>query len=99
MAVHEGAGSQPDRVALAVGADGAGLVLWERRSPVRSEIAARAVTAHGRLGAVRVVSSGVHASGPSLVAAPGGRFVAAWNEEAFPALRTVVVELALSSGP
>ena len=54
LALHEGAGSLPDRVALAIGADGAGLVLWERRSPVRSEIAARSVSAQGRLGAVRV---------------------------------------------
>ena len=72
LALHEGAGSLPDRVALAIGADGAGLVLWERRSPVRSEIAARALGARGRLGDVRVVSSGVHASGPALAAAPGG---------------------------
>ena len=66
---------------------------------MRSEIAARTVDAQGRLGPATVLSSGVHASGPALAAAPGGRFVAAWNEEAFPALRTVVVELALRSGP
>ena len=99
LALHEGAGSLPDRVALAVGADGSGLVLWERRSPVRSEIAARALDAGGRPGAVRVLSRGVHASGPALVAAPGGGFVAAWNEEEFPVLRTVVAELALGSTP
>jgi hypothetical protein len=92
-------GSLPDRVALAIGADGAGLVLWERRSPVRSEIAARALDAGGRPGAVRVLSRGVHASGPALVAAPDGGFVAAWNEEEFPVLRTVVADLALSSSP
>jgi hypothetical protein len=98
LALHAGEGSQPDRVALAVAADGTGLVLWERRSPVRSEIAARTVTAEGRLGAVRVLSSGVHASGPALAAAPQGGFVAAWNEEEFPVLRTVVVDLALRPG-
>ena len=96
LAVHEESASQPDRVALAIGADGAGVVFWERRSPVRSEIAARAIDAQGRLGPVRVVSDGVHASGPVLVAKPGGSFVAAWNEEAFPSLHTVVAELALS---
>jgi hypothetical protein len=95
IAVHEGSGSQPDRVALAIGADGAGLVLWERRSPVRSEIAARAISARGQLGPVRVVSSGVHASGPAVAAAPEGGFVAAWNEEAFPTLHTVVARLTL----
>ncbi len=94
-AVHEGSGSQPDRVALAVDADGAGLLIWERRSPVRSEIAARAISAQGNLGPVSVVSRGVHASGPALAARPGGGFVAAWNEEEFPALRTVVVDFAL----
>jgi len=99
-ALHDGDGSLPDRVALAIGADGAGVVLWERQTPVRSEIAARAVVAGDRrLGPTLVLSRGVHASGPAVVASPSGGFVAAWNEEEFPALRTVLVNLALRSAP
>jgi hypothetical protein len=61
---HEGAGSQPDRVALAIGADGSGVVLWERRSPVRSEIAARAWGPDGRPGAARVCRAASTHRGP-----------------------------------
>jgi len=92
LLVHEGEGSFPDRVALAIDAAGRGVVLWERRTPVRSEIAAR--TLEGRsLGPVRVVSQGVKASEPQIVARPSGGFLASRNEEAFPTLRTVVASL------
>jgi hypothetical protein len=92
LVVHEGEGSFPDRVALAIDPVGLGVVLWERRTPVRSEIAAR--TVRGRsLGPVRVLSQGVKASEPQIVARPSGGFLASWNEEVFPTLRTVVTTL------
>jgi hypothetical protein len=89
--VHELAGSLPDRVALALRPDGTGLLVWESVTPVRSEIAARAVRDGGRrLGPTRVLSRAVKATGPALALRPGGDFAVAWNEERFPALVTVV---------
>jgi hypothetical protein len=59
---------------------------------------ARAVLEAGRrLGPAVVLSRGVHARGPQLTAAPDGGFVATWNEEEFPSLRTVVARLALAA--
>jgi hypothetical protein len=94
LAIHRDAVSQPDRVALALDRDGRGIVLWERRTAVRSEIAARAISADGaRLGPVRVVSQTLHAGHPQVRVSPTGRFVAAWSEESFPTQRTVVAAL------
>ena len=90
--VHEIPGALPDRVALALRPDGSGLLVWESVTPVRSEIAARAVREGGRnLGPVRILSRAVKVHGPAVALLPTGEFAVAWNEEAFPALRTVVL--------
>jgi hypothetical protein len=94
LPIHRAEDSQPDRVALALDRDGRGIVLWERRTAVRSEIAARAILAGPRLGPVRVISQTLHASHPQVQVSATGRFVAAWSEESFPTQRTVVAELA-----
>jgi hypothetical protein len=96
--VHDIAGALPDRVALALRPDGVGLLVWESVTPVRSEIAARAILAGGRrLGPVRILSRAVKASGPAVAPLPGGEFAVAWNEEAFPALRTTVMRVSIAS--
>jgi hypothetical protein len=89
--LHERAGSFPDHVALALAADGSGLVVFESATAVRREVVARSL-APGRAGAVK-------ASGAAAAALPGGGFAAAWNEEAFPVLRTVVREVAVPADP
>jgi hypothetical protein len=40
-----------------------------------------------------VLSDALQASGPAAVALPGGGFAVAFHEEAFPILRSIVVEL------
>jgi hypothetical protein len=97
LVVHEGEASFPDRAALAIDPVGRAIVVWERRTPVRSEIAARAVEGRS-LGPVRVLSRGVKASEPQIVARPSGGFLASWNEEVFPTLRTVVASIDLGAG-
>lgn len=83
-------GSIPDRVRLAVGPDGRGVVVWEDATAVRKRILARAVLDGGRtLGAVRVLSEAVKAWAPDVVTA-GPDFVVVWHEERFPRLTTVV---------
>jgi hypothetical protein len=96
--LRESAEALPDRPALAVAASGAGLVAFESATSVRRAIVARAFTPGAEaLGPGLVLSSALQASGPAAAALPGGGFAVAWHEEAFPVLRSVVVELA--SGP
>jgi hypothetical protein len=93
--LHEGSGALPDRVALALSPSGPGLVVFESATSVRREIVARALgPAAAELGPGVVLSHVLKASGPAAAARPGGGYVLAWNEEAFPALRTVVLEVA-----
>jgi hypothetical protein len=92
--LHPGEGSFPDRVALALAADGSGLVVFESATAVRREVVARALAPAG-LGPSLALSRALKASGPAASALPGGGFAAAWNEEAFPVLRTVVLEVQL----
>lgn len=89
--LHPGEGSFPDRVALALAADGPGVVVFESATAVRREVMARAFVPG--LGPALVLSRALKASGPAATALPAGGFAAAWNEEAFPTLRTVVLEL------
>ena len=94
--LHAGGGSFPDHVAVALSEAGPGLVVFESATAVRREIVARALTpAVAQLGPAVVLSRALQASGPATVALPRGGFAVAWNEEAFPMLRTVVVELAI----
>jgi hypothetical protein len=89
--LHGLPGALPDRVALALRPDGTGLLVWESATPVRRDIAARLVFDSGRhLGRAQILSRAVQARGPAVVALPSGDFAIAWNEEAFPALRSVV---------
>lgn len=83
-------GSIPDRVHLAVGPDGRGIIVWEDATAVRKRILARAVLDGGRtLGAVRVLSEALKAWAPDIVAA-GPDFVVVWHEERFPRVTTIV---------
>jgi hypothetical protein len=92
--LHAEEGALPDRVALALSDAGAGLVVFESATAVRRVIVAQALASPGaRLGPSLALSHELKASGPAAVALPHGGFAAAWNEEAFPTLRTVVVEL------
>jgi hypothetical protein len=94
--LHEGGAALPDRVALAVAPSGPGLVAFEAATSVRREIVARVLDpASAEAGPALVLSRVLKASGPAVAALPGGGFALAWNEEAFPALRTVVLEVAL----
>jgi hypothetical protein len=98
--LHERPGSLPDRVALAMRADGTGVVVWEALTPVRSEIVARALGASGEiLGPAQTLSSVVKAHGPAVVTTPSGQILVAWNEEEFPILRTVVQVLSIAENP
>jgi hypothetical protein len=96
LALHDLAGSLPDRVALALRPDGRGLVAWESLTAVRSAIAARVVDAgRGALGPTTILSAAVKARAPAVAAAPDGDLVVAWLEESFPAARTVVQTVAI----
>lgn len=95
--LHDLPGALPDRVSLALRPDGAGLVVWESATPVRREIAGRSVGDAGRrLGATRVLSRALKASAPAAAVTPSGGLVVAWNEEAFPTLRTIVQTFTLT---
>jgi hypothetical protein len=85
------AGALQDQPAIAVGADGAGLVVWESFTAVRRQVVAGELAEAGRaLGAPQALSSAMKAFSPAVAAAPGGGFWVAWHEEAFPSLKTVV---------
>jgi hypothetical protein len=88
----------PDHVALAATPDGRVLVVYEAFTAVRRWIVARASRDGGEsFGPPQVLSKALKASDPAVAAAPGGGFVVAWNEEAFPARRTVVQRLDAST--
>jgi hypothetical protein len=94
--LHGVAGSFPDRVALALSDAGPGVVVFESATAVRREIVARTLApAAAGLGPTLVLSGALKASGPAATALPAGGFAAAWHEEAFPTLRTIVLELAI----
>jgi hypothetical protein len=94
--VHDRPGSFPDHVSLALRPDGSGIVAFEAATPVRSDVVARAVSGNGaRVGPTRVLSQAVKARGPAAVATAAGELAVAWNEEAFPTLRTVVQTFSL----
>ena len=93
--LRESADALPDRPALAVAASGTGLVAFESATSVRRAIVARAFAPGARAVAPGLVlSRALEAYGPAAVALPQGGFAIAWHEEAFPSLRTIVVELA-----
>jgi hypothetical protein len=92
--LRESAEALPDRPVLAVSASGAGLAAFESATSVRRAVVARAFTPGARtLGPGLVLSDALQASGPAAAALPGGGFAVAFHEEAFPILRSVVVEL------
>jgi hypothetical protein len=94
--LREAADALPDRPALAVAASGTGLVAFESATSVRRTIVARGFAPGARaVGPGLLLSRALQAYGPAAVALPKGGFAVAWHEEAFPSLRTIVVELAL----
>jgi len=87
-------GSIPDHVRLAVDGGGRAVVIWEDATAVRRRILARASSDGGRTWSqTRVLSSALKSFEPAVVARPGGGFVAAWHEEHFPVIKTVVLDL------
>jgi hypothetical protein len=89
--LHGAVESVPDRAALALAPDGAGLVAYEALTAVRSEIVVRGLADGGRaLGPPLVLSRAVKASAPAVAWVADREFAVAWNEEAFPGATTVV---------
>lgn len=92
-------GTVPDHVVLAVSPDGAVLVAWEALTAVRRQVVVRVSLDGGqRFGPPLVVSRAMKAMDPALVARADGSFLAAWHEERFPSLVSVVQELRVSRG-
>jgi len=88
----------PDHVALAATPDGRVLVVYEAFTAVRRWIVVRGSRDGGAsFGPPQVLSKAVKAFQPAVAAAPDGGFVVAWNEEAFPMLRTVVQRIDASA--
>ncbi|HYE93906.1 MAG TPA: sialidase family protein, partial [Terriglobales bacterium] len=87
--VHVSAASIPDHARLAVGADGRAVIVWEDATAVRRRVLLREARG-GRLGPVRVLSEAVKGYAPDVAVGPGGAPFAAWHEEHFPRIKTIV---------
>jgi hypothetical protein len=99
VSLHDDPATAPDRVALALAPDGRGVVVWEAFTAARRTIVARATRDGGRrFGPPIALSRAVKAAGPAAAVAADGSVWAAWNEERYPALRTVLVRLAVDEG-
>jgi len=91
-----GGESVPDHVALAATPDGRVVVVYEAVTAVRRWIVARASADGGAsFGPPQVLSKALKAYEPAVAAAPGGDFVVAWHEDAFPVRRSVVLRVAV----
>ena len=89
-------GSIPDQVRLAADPAGRVVIVWEEATAARRRVLLRYSTDGGRtLSAPQSMSEAVKAYAPDVATAPGGEFVVAWQEEPFPALRTVTRTLKL----
>lgn len=85
-------GSIPDHVGLAVQKDGTILVVWEDSTAVRRRVLARVSRDGGKTFAPpEQLSTAVKAWAPAVATSPDGGFVVAWNEEEFPATRSVLL--------
>jgi hypothetical protein len=94
--LHTAVSSIPDQARIAVDATGRAVIVWEESTAVRRRILLRYTLDAGRtLSPVRVLSTALRAYAPAIALAPDGSFLAAWHEEQFPLLKTVVQPIRL----
>jgi hypothetical protein len=85
------AGTIPDNVRLAVDGAGRAFVVWEERTAVRQRVLVRTLAEGARaLGPARALSRAIKAYAPDVRPGRDGAVLAAWNEERFPHVYTVV---------
>jgi hypothetical protein len=89
--LHTSTTSIPDHARMAVDRDGRAAIVWEDATAVRRQVLLRYTADGGRtLSRVHTLSSSIKAWGPDIAVGRDGSFVAAWHEERFPSLTTVV---------
>lgn len=96
LRLNAASGSIPDQVRLAADPAGRVVIVWEEATAVRRRVLMRYSTDGGRtLSAPQSLSDAIKAYSPDVAPAPGGEFVAAWQEEQFPVLKTVTQTIKL----
>jgi hypothetical protein len=91
--IDESIASIPDHVRVAVDAAGTILVVWEDSTAVRRRILARAsIDGGATFSPPQALSTAMKAHSPALAARRNG-FVVAWQEEEFPAFKTVAQDV------
>jgi hypothetical protein len=91
--IDESIASIPDHVRVAVDAKGTILVVWEDSTAVRRRILARAsIDGGATFSPPQALSTAMKAHSPALAARRNG-FVVAWQEEEFPAFKTVAQDV------
>jgi hypothetical protein len=95
--LNTAAGYIPDQVRLAADQTGRVVIVWEEATAVRRRVLLRYSTDGGRtLSAPQTLSQAIKAYAPDVAAMPSGEFVVVWQEEQFPALKTVTRAVRLS---
>jgi hypothetical protein len=88
--LDESAASIPDHVRMAVNQSGQAAIVWQDSTAVRRRILLRYTGDGGKtFSPIQVLSQAIKAYAPDIAVSPTGTFVVVWNEEQFPAIKTI----------